>query len=82
MNKREAAMRKLQSAKFALLELHLYLDTHPEDLEAIAAYKKYEAKYTMLLNEFEEKYGAVSWLSAPGVAWLKNPWPWDTEVCD
>ncbi|MBQ7541527.1 MAG: spore coat protein CotJB [Clostridia bacterium] len=81
MNKREAAMRRLQSAKFALWEMHLYLDTHPEDLESIAAYKKYEAKYVLLLNEFEENYGAVTQF-APGVAWLKNPWPWESEVCD
>jgi spore coat protein JB len=82
MNKRDAAMRKLQGAKFALVEMQLYLDTHPEDLEAIAAYKKYEAKYNVLLDEFEEQYGAVRQLTAPGVAWFKNPWPWDSEVCD
>ena len=79
---RAQAMRKLQAARFALWEMHLYLDTHPEDLEAIAAYKKAEAKYNVLLGEYEEQYGAVNWLEAPGVAWFKNPWPWDSEVCD
>ena len=82
MNKRENAMRKLQSAKFVLMEWQLYLDTHPEDLEAIAAYKKAQTKYAVLLGEFEEQYGAVTALTAPGVAWFKNPWPWDSEVCD
>ena len=82
MNKREAAMLKLQAAQFALWELHLYLDTHPEDLESIAAYKRYAAKYAMMKNEYEEQYGPISALAAPGVAWLKNPWPWDSEVCD
>lgn len=82
MNKREAAMLKLQSARFALWEMHLYLDTHPEDLESIAAYKRYEAKYALMKDEFEERYGSISQLGTPGVAWLKNPWPWDSEVCD
>ena len=82
MNKRETAMHRLQSAKFALLDWHLYLDTHPEDLEAIAAYKRLQAKLDVLLGEFGEQYGAVNWLDAPGVAWFKNPWPWDAEVCD
>lgn len=82
MNKRDAAMRELQSARFALWELHLYLDTHPEDLESIAAYKKYEAKYAVKKGEFEQTYGPLDALAAPGVAWLKNPWPWDSEVCD
>ena len=82
MNKRETMMRKLQSAKFALLELHLYLDTHPEDLEMLAAYKKAVAKYTLALDEYEDNCGAVQWLRAPGVEWLQNPWPWDSEVRD
>ena len=82
MSSRGNAMRKLQAAKFALLEMHLYLDTHPEDLDAIAAYKKYESKYMVLRCEYEEKYGSIHWLGAPGVEWLKNPWPWDSEVCD
>ena len=93
MNKREAAMLKLQGAKFALWELHLYLDTHPEDekayldmyledLESIAAYKRYAAKYAMMKHEYEEQYGPIGTLDAPGVAWLKNPWPWDSEVRD
>ena len=75
-------MRKLQSAKFALLELHLYLDTHPEDLEMLAAYRKAMAKYELALDEYTENFGAVEWLSAPGVEWLQNPWPWDAEVCN
>ena len=82
MKQRENALWKLQAAKFALLELHLYLDTHPEDIAAMTAYKKYEAKYTLLCSEFEEKYGALKWLAAPGVEWCKNPWPWDAEVFD
>ena len=82
MTNREAAMRKLQTAKFALLDLHLYLDTHPEDLEMIAAYKKAAAKYVLALDAFTEQYGPVQWLRAPGVEWLQNPWPWDAEVCN
>ena len=82
MTQRQAAMRKLQSAKFALLEMHLYLDTHPEDLEMLAAYKKAAAKYALTLDEYTDRFGAVQWLRAPGVEWLQNPWPWDSEVCD
>lgn len=82
MTKREAAMRKLQRAKFTLLEMHLYLDTHPEDLEMLAAYKKAAARYALALDEYAEQFGTVQWLRAPGVEWLRNPWPWDSEVCD
>jgi len=82
MNRRETAMRDLQAAKFTLLDLHLYLDTHPEDLESIAAYKKAAAKYQLAQDAYTDAFGAVQWLSAPGVEWFRNPWPWDAEVCD
>ena len=82
MNNREKMMRNLAAAKFTLWEIHLYLDTHPEDIAMISAYKKYESKYMMILHEYEEKYGAISIRDAHGVEWLKDPWPWDGKVCD
>ena len=44
MTKREMLLRKLSTAQFALWELHLYLNTHPTDLEALALHEKYEIK--------------------------------------
>ena len=79
---RKQAMRKLQAAKFALWEMHLYLDTHPEDLTALAAFKKQQARVALLKDEFEEKYGTLDPWNCAGVEWLKNPWPWDSEVRD
>ncbi len=82
MTHRQSLMKKLAAAKFALLELHLYLDTHPGDLQTLSQYKKFEAKYMLLKHEYEEKYGNLDWLGAHGVEWLKNPWPWESEGCD
>ena len=79
---RKQAMRKLQTARFALWEMHLYLDTHPEDLATLADYTKHQARYTLLKNEFEDKYGTLEQTDAAGVEWFKSPWPWDSEVCD
>ena len=83
MNERQKCMKKLAASKFALLELHLYLDTHPGDLQSLALYRKYEAKYLLQKQEFEERYGALDWLGAHGVEWLKEPWPWEIiQGCD
>ncbi len=79
MSNREQCMRQLCAADFALWELHLYLDTHPEDLQMLALYKKYEAKAIVLRREYEEKFGPLTTQSGQGVEWLKNPWPWDLE---
>lgn len=82
MTKRETLLRKLSTAQFALWELHLYLNTHPTDLEALALHEKYELKCAKLKTEFEEKYGPLSPMKGEGAAWLQNPWPWDVKEDD
>lgn len=70
----------LSAVQFAMWELHLYLDTHPEDIGALKLHSKYEEKYLKLKDEYEAKYGPLySNSDSPGVHWLKNPWPWDYE---
>ena len=77
MTKREKMLRSLSAAQFALWELHVYLDTHPTDLEAIELHEKYEKKYRALKHEFEAEYGPLSPTAGEGVAWLQDPWPWE-----
>ena len=77
MSNREKLLRSLSSAHFAVWELHLYLDTHPADLQASSMLAQYEKKYATLLNEYENTYGPVTPQFAQGVEWLKNPWPWE-----
>ena len=70
----------LSAVQFAMWELHLYLDTHLEDIGALKLHRKYEEKYLKLKDEYEAKYGPLySNSGSPGVHWLKNPWPWDYE---
>lgn len=70
----------LSAIQFAMWELHLYLDTHPEDISALKLYNKYEDKYKVCKEEYEQKYGTLySSSGTPGAGWLKNPWPWDYE---
>ena len=79
MSRREKLLRSLSSAQFALWELHLYLDTHPGDLEAAAMHERYELKAASLKREYEEQFGPLTPTVGEGVDWLKNPWPWDPE---
>lgn len=68
---------QLSAVQFAMWELHLYLDTHPDDLSALSLYKRYQEKNEKLTREYEEKCGPLYSTGDPGVSWLKNPWPWD-----
>ena len=79
MSKREKLIRSISAAQFALWELHLYLNTHPADMEALALHEQYEIKLKKLMREFEDKYGPLTPMTGEGVEWLKNPWPWDVE---
>lgn len=68
---------RLSAVQFAMWDLHLYLDTHPDDLSAIALYNKYCEKNERLTREYEEQCQPLYAQGNPGVTWLKNPWPWD-----
>ncbi len=83
MTKREKLLRNISSAQFAAWELHLYLDTHPADMQAASMLAQYEKKYAQLKEEYENTFGPLTPTSSPGVEWLKNPWPWENGgVCD
>ena len=46
--------QQIDAVQFAMWELHLYLDTHPDDISALALFKKYEEKSEKLVAEYEE----------------------------
>ena len=76
MNERNKLLQKLSAAQFAVWELHLYLDTHPCDQNAVALCKKHETEADMLRKEYTEKYGALKAECCNTTEWLSDPWPW------
>lgn len=81
MTEREQILRQLASYDFAVTELHIYLDTHPDDTAAGDALSRYEAKSRLMREKFEEKFGPLSPSDENGNrwAWISDPWPWDTQ---
>ncbi len=81
MSEREMMLRRLSSIQFAMFELHLFLDTHPGDREAAKKYEDLMAQADALKAEYEAKYGPLSHSNASTCkwAWIKDPWPWETE---
>ncbi len=78
MNKTKL-LRRLSSLGFSLHEYRLFLDTHPENAEALELYNATKEKYDAVLEEYEKEYGALTLNGKNSDEWLKNPWPWDTE---
>jgi spore coat protein JB len=75
-----ALLERLQTADFVLVELNLYLDTHPNDMNAIEQYNELTQQRWQIANEFEALYGPLMNFghSYSGYPWQWNeaPWPW------
>lgn len=67
---------KIMAVRFAIWDLHLYLDTHPDDEEKLCLLNSYKEKYAAMLPEFESNYGPISIASGSGCSWVKTPFPW------
>lgn len=81
MNQRETMLKKLSAYQFTLWEMHLYLDTHPWDLQMVEAYGRASTKYKAMRKEYEEQFCPLTASKAQGFEWLKGPWPWEIEEC-
>lgn len=75
-------MKELMALGFAVQELGLYLDTHPNDAEATAMFQKYNKLYCEGTAEYERRYGPLQMTASgsPEFDWVNDPWPWDVEV--
>lgn len=81
MSERERLLKRLSSYDFAIVEMHIYLDTHPNDESAADALRVYEEKSSALRSEYEAKFGPLSPMNENGNrwAWISDPWPWDIQ---
>ena len=71
---------ELQAIGFGIQELALYLDTHPEDKEALELYKTYQQLYAKALELYESKCGPLNHhkvTKGDRYSWLDDPWPWE-----
>lgn len=71
---------ELQAIGFAVNELALYLDTHPDDQEALDLYRKYQKIYAKGAEEFARRCGPLTHATVVDhetYTWMNDPWPWE-----
>lgn len=77
---KEQLLRRIATTGFACVDACLYLDTHPEDTEAIAYFEKQNRMYQEALHEYSTQYGplTLSHVHNPKDywTWADQPWPW------
>ncbi len=82
MVKRRKLLRELQSYDFILTELNLYLDSHPNDKNALQMHCEASEKAKLLKKEFSQNYGPITAASSGNSEcwqWIKGPWPWEND---
>lgn len=71
---------ELQVLGFALQELALYLDTHPDDKEALELYRTYQQMYhkgSMEYSQANSPLNHTTPVTDKEYTWLSDPWPWE-----
>lgn len=71
---------KLQEMEFVQVELHLYLDTHPCDQDALNDYNCALQTLERLKKEYTDEFGSLSQDGFHGAKewnWINSPWPWE-----
>lgn len=83
IDSREKMMHDLQAVGFALVDINLYLDTHPTDLDALAYYRKFRNLYAQIVTEYTKLYGPITaqYVESENCwTWVDSPWPWERQA--
>lgn len=77
MTREEMAM-KIKEYQFAITDIALFLDTHPEDEKALCLHRNYCKKAKELKDMYQKMYGPLT-INYPCKKWrwLEQPWPWE-----
>ncbi len=75
-------MKKIQEVDFALIDLNLFLDTHPQCKEALALFNELSYASENLKNEYQKNFGPLYATKSPDTVpfkWVDScyKWPWE-----
>ncbi len=80
-NEENELLIRLSEMEFALNDLSLYLDLHPNDKDLYDRFKIYVNEYKNYLEEYEKNFRPLNLCSTYSnmYDYYKNPWPWDND---
>ena len=75
---RREMIENIRCLDFAITELALYLDTHPDDEKALCLHRKYCKEAKELKDKYQKVFGPLT-INFPcnKWRWLEEPWPWE-----
>ena len=83
---RRQLMAFINEVSFAVYETLLYLDTHPEDQDALQYFNTHNRLRNRALKAYEESFGPLVIAVADESCshsweWVNQPWPWEGGAC-
>lgn len=82
LNQQQIMMHRLQQLQFAVEDLALYLDTHPNDKVALFKHRRITAELKQLKDAYEAQYGPLciyNYETQDTWRYINGPWPWDSK---
>lgn len=82
--KKDTMRNQLQMLDFALQEAMLFLNSHPDDKQAMAYYQSIQKQRNEVAAQYEACFGPLTSRSNQGNTWeyIQGPWPWEGEEND
>ena len=80
---REALLEQIDQASFAVDDVKLYLNTHPDDQEALRFYEQHRDARLNLLQQYAQQFGPLTAdlvYNTQCWTWPQTPWPWEKEA--
>jgi len=72
---------QIQELEFTAIDLNLYLDTHPDDQQALSLYNSIVPQLRKSIEAYEQHYGPLlnfgMAASQHPWQWINSPWPWE-----
>lgn len=71
---------ELAALRFALIDLGMFLDTHPDNAEALRTFAEYRDRYHEMADMYTRLFGPISMTDVTGNngwTWGITPLPWE-----
>ena len=80
-DEKEKLLYQVMALSFAINDLNLYLDLHPDNKEVLDLFKKFVREEKELSSEYVKKYGPLEVTEIMGnkFNWIDSPWPWENR---
>lgn len=83
---RKEMLDHINQVSFAVDEAKLFLDTHPQDPDAMAYFCEFSHKRNQALKEYASLYGPLTTDTVVQSRtdtwnWIDEPWPWQEGGC-